>query len=293
MRIAEIQRFCMHDGPGVRTTVFFKGCPLRCAWCHNPETQKAEKEILLYQTKCRVCGLCASCKSKAHLFSEEGHALNRELCTLCGDCEKICPTNAIEIVGKDMTVEEVFEIVKKDKAFYGENGGVTISGGEPFMQRTELLSLLKLCKENGINTAVETSGYFASEIIEEAVKYIDIFLWDIKDMSPERHKKYTGVSNEKIISNLMKADSLNAKTRLRCILVNGVNTKKEHYIGLANLYCGLKNCEGIEFIPYHSYGGSKACALGLDNNGNDSWIPSAETVNEAKQYIKKHSIPLF
>ncbi len=292
MRVAEIQRFCMHDGPGVRTTVFLKGCPLRCAWCHNPETQNSTKELLYYQNKCIRCGVCASCCQKVHEFSTF-HILNRNLCMACGECATKCPTCALEIIGKDYTTQELFEIIEKDRAFYGQNGGVTISGGEPFMQCNETFALLKLCKENGIHTTIDTCGYFNSDILEQAVSLTDLFLWDIKDTDSQRHKKYTGVTNEQIINNLILADSMGAKTRIRCILVNGVNTNEQHYANVFNLVSKLKNCEGVEFIPYHAFGGGKSEALGKGNSGNNSWIPSKSQIVEAKNYLQQRGICVF
>lgn len=279
MRVTDIQRFCMHDGPGVRSTIFLKGCPLRCLWCHNPETQSSQKELLFYKEKCIKCGICGAC--------------DKETCILCGECAKRCPTGAREVVGYEYTTQNLFEIIKKDLAFYGLSGGVTISGGEPFMQPEGTISLLKLCKEYGIHTAVETCGYFNSDIIDSAVKQTDLFLWDIKDTDCKRHKEYTGVPNEKIINNLILADSMGAKTRIRCILVNGVNTSEQHYENVFKLVSKLKNCEGVEFIPYHSFGGGKSESLGKKNSGNNNWIPTENQISEAKKYLSKKGIYAF
>ena len=155
--VTEIQRFCMHDGPGVRTTVFFKGCPLRCKWCHNPETQSAANEISFYPQKCISCGLCASLCT-AHSFTESGHTFNRELCNGCGKCASNCPTGALECTRKEMSTVDILNIVKKDMAFYGKDGGITLSGGEPLIHERALLPLLTLCKEKGIGTVIESCG---------------------------------------------------------------------------------------------------------------------------------------
>lgn len=292
MRVADIQRFCMHDGPGIRTTIFLKGCPLSCVWCHNPETQSNKRELLYYETKCIGCGACAVCNQNAHKFSDY-HTIQRDLCIDCGECATECPAGALEIVGKEYTIQELLKIIGKDRAFYDENGGVTLSGGEPFMQPQESLSLLAQCKEIGIHTAVETCGYFSPDILDLAVPLTDLLLWDIKDTDPKRHKEYTGVSNEMIINNLKLADSMGAKTRIRCILVSNINTTIEHYNGIVDIYNQLNNCEGVEFVPYHSFGGAKAVALGRFNSGNDSWIPSKERVSDAKEYLRKRGISVF
>lgn len=292
MRVADIQRFCMRDGPGIRTTVFLKGCPLRCAWCHNPETQSNKRELLYYETKCIGCGACAVCNQNAHEFSDY-HTIQRDLCIGCGKCVTECPTGALEIIGKDYTIQELLKIIEKDRAFYGKNGGVTLSGGEPFMQSEEAFLLLEQCKKKGIHTAVETCGYFSSDILSRAVPATDLFLWDIKDTDSQRHKDYTGVSNERIINNLILADSLGAKTRIRCILINGLNSKEQHYKNVAGIVSRLKYCEGVEFIPYHSYGGAKTVALGEIYLGSDKWIPSKGQIDEAKKYLQNKGITVL
>ena len=294
LTVTDIQRFCMHDGPGVRTTVFLKGCPLRCAWCHNPETQKTEQELLFYTAKCIGCGACAKvCPSGAHQMSEEGHTFLRERCTLCKRCCLVCPTEAMKLCGALYTVEEILAEVEKDRAFYGDKGGITVSGGEPFLQGENTLSLLRACRERGLNTAVETCGQFDASLIEGAVSCVDLFLWDVKDTDSERHKRYTGVGNERILSNLAAVDALGGVTRLRCILVEGVNTNEEHYARLASLAKSLTHCQGVEFIPYHAYGGSKATFLGLADTGRADWIPSQETVERAKEALRQAGVTVI
>lgn len=292
MRVADIQRFCMHDGPGVRTTVFLKGCPLRCAWCHNPETQKYHKELLYYESRCIGCGACAVCSQRAQVFSGR-HTFRRDLCIGCGKCADECPTGALEMVGEDLGVEILLERIEKDRVFYGAQGGVTLSGGEPFLQAEEVLALLGACKERGIHTAVETCGCFPSEIVAPAVALTDLFLWDIKDTDPRRHMEYTGVSNSAILSNLLLADQLGARTRLRCILVSGVNTQKQHYQAVADLAGRLEHCEGVEFLPYHTFGGAKSAAMGMVNGNRDLWIPHKDRIREATECLRERGIGVF
>lgn len=293
LKITEIQRFCMHDGPGIRTTVFLKGCPLRCAWCHNPETQKYKAELLFYPNKCIGCAACAaSCPEGAHVFNEK-HLIDREKCALCGECANNCPTGALEICGDDYKVDDILSVAEKDRAFYGENGGITLSGGEPFEQGEAVIDLLKACKERGLSTAVETCGYTDRDILLAAVPYVDLFLWDIKDTDSARHKQYTGMSNERILKNLSLVNGMNGKIRFRCILVRGVNTDGLHYSAIAELAKKIGNFDGAELIPYHAYGGTKSVFLGGDDNGRKDWIPETEEIERARSILKSHGVYVY
>ena len=286
LTVTEIQRFCMHDGPGIRTTVFLKGCPLSCAWCHNPETQKREREILFYPKKCVACGQChAVCPRGAHTVTEE-HSFDRSVCLRCGECTVECPTAALEICGREMTVSEILGEVQRDAAFYGENGGLTLSGGEPFLHGEAAVALLSAAKARGLHTAVETSGYADPAVLMAAVPYVDLFLWDLKDTDGERHRRYTGVTNERILENLRLVDRLGARVRLRAILVKGVNTETAHYRRLAEIAGTLRSSEGVEFIPYHAYAGTKAVFIGKEDNGRADWIPDGDEILRAKETVR-------
>lgn len=291
--ITEIQRFSVGDGDGIRTCIFLKGCPLRCEWCHNPETQNISPELLFYKSKCIECGLCInSCKANVHTI-EKSHQINRGKCLSCFECTKSCPTIALEKCGNKMTIEKIISEVEKDRAFFGNNGGVTLSGGEPFMQKHAAVDLLKACKERGITTAVETCGYAAPDVLLSAVPFTDLFLWDIKDTDSDRHKRYTSASNELILKNLHAVSDAGARLRLRCILINGINTEKAHYESIANIALDIKNLEGVEFIPYHAYAGTKATFLGHDDNGKVDWIPSALQIEQAKEILRKKGISVI
>ena len=291
--VTEIQRFCMHDGPGVRTVVFCKGCPLRCAWCHNPETQRATPEMLFYESKCIYCGACVSaCPTGAQSIHPD-RVFDRDKCAACGTCAAVCCTDAITPAARGMTVDEILAAVLRDKAFYGDRGGITVSGGEPMLHPEGVIALLTACKEAGITTCVETCGEFSPPHLPALCGVTDLFLWDVKDTDPARHKTYTGADNTRILQNLKEADRLGAKTRLRCILVGGVNTAESHYGALAELCAGLTHCEGVEFIPYHAYGGSKMLPLGMPDNGRVEWIPDGRTVEGAKEFLRNRGVTVI
>ena len=286
LRVAEIQRFSMHDGPGVRTTVFLAGCPLDCAWCHNPEMRSFEPTLLFYAKKCVFCGACAAvCPVGAHRVADGGHSLDRSLCVGCGACVDACAARALEFSFREMTVDAIMSVVERDRAFYGERGGVTLSGGEPLASPEGSLALLRACREAGISTAVETSGYFDPAILPALVPLVDTFLWDVKDTNAERHLRYTGVTNERILENLRLADSLGAAIRLRCILVAGVNDGDDRLEATARLRESLTHCVGVDVLPYHTFGEAKAIFAGLDRPQNEAWIPSDEAVRRWREAL--------
>lgn len=289
--VTQIQRFCVHDGPGIRTTVFLKGCPLHCAWCHNPETQAVRPQILYTDTLCIHCGACASvCPEDAHRLTESGHLFDVSLCRGCLSCAKVCPSTAIEGVGNPISVSDLIKEIKKDRAFYGTEGGLTLSGGEPLLHKEAALALLRAAKEEGIHTAVETCGFFDGEHIEEIVEAVDLFLWDFKDSDPVRHEQNTGVRPEKIWDNMRKADALGGKIRLRCLLIRGINTNEDHYQAIVKMAQSLKHCQGIDLLQYHAFGGSKMKRLGFEDNGHKEWIPTEEDVQKAKNIVDKYRV---
>jgi pyruvate formate lyase activating enzyme len=290
LTVSEIQRFCMHDGPGVRTTVFLKGCPLHCKWCHNPEAQKNKPELLFYGNKCIGCLSCVSaCPKEVHGGGNE-HIILRNKCISCASCTNSCPSGALEMCGREMSCSDIISLVERDRAFYGEHGGITLSGGEPFAQNEATVELLKACKANGLSTVVETCGYCNTDVLISAIPYVDLFLWDIKDTNQARHKEYTGVSNELILRNLKVANDMDSRIRLRCILVNGVNTHEAHYENIAEIAKSIKHLDGVDIIPYHAYGGSKAVLLGLEDNGKKEWIPDEAQIEQAKKLLRERGV---
>lgn len=292
MIISDIQRFCTHDGPGIRTTVFFKGCPMKCEWCHNPETQKFSPQLLFNASLCINCGACEQvCPKHAHIFNEAGHSLDRNLCKNCLICASVCTSEACCVCGKILSVKDVLKEVMKDAPFYGTNGGVTLSGGEPLAQ-DESIELLRKLKEFGINTAVETSGCVSKERILESADFTDLFLYDIKDTDSERLKQYTGGNFSEITDNLFALDRTN-KSILRCILVFGVNTDEKHYAFISEIYSSLKNCLGVQFLPYHPYGGSKATSVFGKSNAHEEWIPPKTCIDGAKSFLQERNVTVI
>ena len=274
----------MHDGPGIRTVIFTKGCTLRCRWCHNPETQSKRREILFYETKCVGCGGCAEvCEKQAQRF-EIRHSIDRGLCTACGKCAEVCPTGALEPAGRFYSLDELLGIVRRDRDFYGADGGVTLSGGEPMLQ-DETAEFIASCSDDGINTAVETCGQFAPAAVDKLAGVCDLLLFDVKDTDSERLRLNTGGSLELILGNLRKADNLGIKSVMRCIIIGGVNDNEEHYYRLAGIFSGLKNCRYIELLPYHEYGCSKSLALGREYETFE--VPDSGTLEAAAHLIRQ------
>lgn len=286
--VTKIQKFCTHDGPGLRTTVFLKGCPLRCAWCHNPETQSADPQFFYSEKLCIGCGACgAVCPNGVHVFESGVHRLERERCAGCLRCVQACPAGALEACGTRMTLSEILGAVLQDRDFYGEKGGLTLSGGEPMAHPEGACRLLEAARAEGLSTAVETCGYFGSEWVGRLAAGADLLLWDFKDGDPVRHRLNTGVSNELILENLRRADALGARTRLRCIMVKGVNMDETNCRALAACFAGLAHCEGAELLPYHVYGSSKHAQLGLGENGRPDWIPSPADLAGIKRRLRR------
>lgn len=262
--VFKIQRYCIHDGPGIRTTVFLKGCPLNCLWCHNPESKKKTPEILWHRSKCRHCGRCSSiCPSLCHSMEDGKHGFHSENCQHCFQCVSACPCEALERVGNEMTAEEVVAQVERDRIFYSSSGGgMTVSGGEPFAQPEFLLALLMSAKEKGIHTAIETCGFTSVENMRQAAVYTDLFLFDWKETDPVLHKSDTGQDNQKILENLELLSQLRKPVILRCPVIPGYNDRDDHFLGIADLTNRFDNIIQVDMEPYHNLGQSKESGLG-------------------------------
>ncbi len=279
--IFDIQRFSLHDGPGIRTTVFLKGCPLRCAWCHNPEGVSFERQLWFTASRCIGCGNCFRvCPAHAHLTDAKGlHLLDRERCTVCGKCAADCSAKALELVGREVTVEEVLAVVERDRAFYeASGGGLTLSGGEPLAQIDFAEALLRAAKTAGLHCVVETCGQVPTESLERILGYADLFLYDIKETDSARHKRYTGVGNELILRNLRMLHDKGAKILLRLPTVPGVNDRPKHFEGIARLAHSLPHLLGVEVLPYHALGLGKRDRLGISRGEGEPRAPEASAV---------------
>ena len=261
--VFNIQRYSIHDGPGIRTTVFLKGCPLNCWWCHNPEGQSEKKEIMFFENRCIKCRNCInSCKSNAISIKKGEPVTDKNKCILCEECTRNCPVSAREMIGKEMTADEVIKEVEKDSIFYEESGGgVTFSGGEPLMQAEFLNILLDNCKQKGISTALDTSGYFDWEFLNKFTSKVDLFLYDLKIMDDERHKKFTGVSNYIILENLKKLTLIHTKIFIRIPIIFGINDDHENIEDIGRFLLPLKIAQ-VHLMPYHQIGKDKHKRLG-------------------------------
>jgi len=278
--VFDIQRFSLHDGPGIRTTVFLKGCPLNCLWCHNPESKHGISELMFYKKRCIGCYDCISaCPLGAHYLSEKGeHIINKDLCVVCGKCAEAC-TGALEMCGKEMTPEEVMAEVMKDMPFYkNSGGGLTVSGGEPLIKEDFVYALLEIAKSQGINTAIETSGYASPKTVERLAELTDLFLFDIKESDPIKHKEYTGVDNTCILENLRRLSEKGARTVLRCPVIPGYNDRQDHFEAVGRLADELSSVERVDIEPYHPLGESKAEALDREYPFWGMKSPDDETV---------------
>ena len=263
-RVFEIQRFSIHDGPGIRTTVFLKGCPLRCEWCHNPEGRSPDREISFLPEKCIGCGSCVrACATSAHRIDDDGHAYDRLACVRCGSCASECWAGAIETVGREVTAGEVIDEVSADGSFYAASGGgVTLSGGEPLAQVDFSVAILSLATRAGIHTCVETCGYASVHSLERLLPLTDLFLYDLKETDPVRHQELTGVPLEPILANLTVLCDAGAVVRIRLPIVPGLNDRPDHFRAVARLLRSLSGVEAVEVMPYHSLGTDKPRRFG-------------------------------
>ncbi len=284
-RIFEIKRFAVHDGDGIRTTVFLKGCPLKCVWCHNPEGISFEPQLAYYENKCTLCGECVkACKEKAHSIESGVHIFERGKCVLCGKCEKACFNGALNLYGKEMTIDELMPILLEDRDFYeNSGGGVTLSGGECLCHADFCVELLKRLQNEKIHTAVDTCGFVPRDAIDKVLPYTDIFLYDIKAFDEYVHIKCTGQSNRLILENLKYIDCCGKKTEVRIPFVPEYNSDQIYKI--AEFLKGLKNITKVRVLPYHNYAGSKYKSLDMKNTLPEK-LPDEKEIKDSEKILK-------
>lgn len=256
--VMNIQKYSVHDGPGIRTTIFLKGCPLSCWWCHNPESQNFNFELMFFNDRCVGCGNCKDKCEQGAINIKNGVVTTEDSkCILCGKCTDFCINESRNLVGKEFSAKELLKEIKKDEIFYEESGGgVTFSGGEPLLQIDFLEEMLRLCKEQGIHTTVDTSGYSDFKNFKRILDYTDLFLYDIKHLDDNMHKKYIGVSNELIKENLIKLSELNANIFARIPIIKGINNDEKNIDETIEFLREI-NLEQINLLPYHKMGMEK------------------------------------
>lgn len=262
--VFDIQRFSTHDGPGIRTTVFLKGCPLDCVWCHNPESKRFEPELLYTPMLCIGCGSCVErCPESAHAMVDGAHVFDRSRCRACLSCVTTCHAQALETTGREMTSGAMLAEVEKDRVFFQESGGgLTMSGGEPTAQIGFTLEVVSRAKAAGLTTCLETCGFGRPVDFLSLVPHVDLFLWDLKDTDEIRHLANTGVPLRPILENLRTVDRAGGVTILRCIMVPGVNVDDDHLRRIGAVRDELANCLGVELLEYHPLGAAKQERLG-------------------------------
>ncbi|MBY6996847.1 choline TMA-lyase-activating enzyme [Clostridium botulinum] len=299
-RIFNIQKYNMYDGDGIRTLVFFQGCPLRCKWCANPEGLEKKYRVMLKSNLCVNCGACVSaCPVGIHTISNKTlkHEVNRDIdCIGCGKCKEGCLKSAISIVGEEKTISELLKIVEEDRTFYEmSGGGVTLGGGEVLMQPEAATSLLMACKQEGINTAIETCGYTKLETILKVAEFVDLFLFDIKNINSDRHHELTGVRNERILENLQELLKNKYNVKIRMPLLKGINDSQDEIEKTMEFllpYKDYKNFKGIDLLPYHKMGVNKYNQLGMEYPIKDDPSLKNEDLDRIEGWIKKYDLPV-
>ncbi len=284
--VFNIQRFSVHDGPGVRTTVFLKGCPLRCAWCHNPESQAAKPQLMVAENRCIRCGACeATCPA--------GAASGLGRCEACGRCAEACPTGARTLTGTVMTEAQVLDEVLRDRDFYEGGGGVTFSGGEPLAQPAFLTACLEACRAEGLHTALDTCGYAEEDDLLAAAALSDLVLYDVKAVDPDLHLRWTGVASDRILGNLEVLCRVHGNVWLRIPVVPGVNDGEADMAAVSTLAARLPGIRRVHLLPYHALGGGKAKRLGLPGAGFEARTPPPDALSRLARPFEARGLAVF
>ena len=286
--VFDIQRFSVHDGPGIRTIVFLKGCPLSCRWCSNPESQQLKPLLMFEPKRCVQCHKCiAVCPVQALSFTNP-YFVDRNKCISCGACAEACLPDALVMKGETMTVWQVMQELQKDATTYRRSGGgITLSGGEPLLQSDFARELLKACHNQGWNTAMETTGFASKEVIQDVMPHVDFAMADLKAIDPQVHKDWTGVDNRQILENLLRISQLAGKTVVRVPVIPGINDDDFAMQGVAE-FASLMGIDTIHLLPYHSYGENKYGLLGRSYPMGNTPSPAPELVESLKQVIEAH-----
>jgi len=290
--IFDIKQFAVHDGPGIRTTVLFKGCPLRCLWCHNPEGASEEPQLFYDPAKCIGCGHCvAVCVRGAHSFEDGHHLIDRNLCEQCGACAEGCYAHALELAGRQVSVAGVLEEVLRDRPFFERSGGgVTLSGGEPTAQYEFARALLKAVKAQGIHTALDTAGFVVWKRLEGLLAHTDLVLYDLKQMNSEQHRRLTGVPNELILANLRRIDNAGYPVWVRIPLIPGQNDDDANLHAVGRFLADLKCVERVDILRYHAFAESKYEQLGLEYPLAGLRSPSNEHARSRQEILVNYGL---
>lgn len=291
MRISNIQRFSTDDGPGIRTTAFLSGCNLHCRWCHNPETISTRQRLAFYTKSCIGCGLCAAaCQAGAHQMAV-GHVFLRENCRACLRCAAVCPAGALEPAFTEMAPEQVLEELLRDRPFCGTGSGVTFSGGEPLLQREELLRTLRLCKEQGLHVAVDTAAAVPEEWLSPFYDCVDLFLLDCKAVTEEMHRAGTGSSNRLILRNIAGTARRAKMVWIRVPVIPGFNAEAKELERIAAFLAGLPPVRRVELLPYHAMGTGKYEAYGIPDPMPETTAPDTQEMRAALEIFLRYGLP--
>ena len=288
--IFNVQRFSVNDGPGIRTTVFLKGCPLHCTWCHNPESLSSVREIALRADRCIQCGDCLSICKHGAIYREDGlYLIQRERCIQCGDCSDVCAADARTLIGREMTVEEVMKEIRTDTSFFNQSGGgVTFSGGEPLLQHEFLSALLETCRLEGIHTTVDTTGFTSAAILKSIAKNTDLFYYDLKLFNDAKHRELTGVSNQIVLQNLKLLAAWNTRVIVRIPLIPTLNDDEENIRALGDFIASLHTIQEIHLLPYHRSGIDKYKRIGAEYTLASLEVPNQDILRSAERILKRY-----